>query len=355
MLLNRNGIKIELPSSLMSGPHARKEQEIYIDKVLLRHMWSRPDQKVEFWKFYANCELQIYICDLPQLLKANLGEIGCDGTSVEDPTVYQIASGFPFKDFKHHNMQISPRKKDDDQDHDEDRDIQTQQLRFFFFHQDLKQFKEEKSMLQKGAEGRDSFLGQTSGSDTDEAQQGKQSGVDSDSPLGAIPEVQRSRSRDDQDQRKAGHGTDASPEKTKQGAEKEEKNESQDDQSQANSDAESSKREDDDDQENQADSNEQKNKRNSSARKIDAGKNAFSRLPLNASTTSSSVSKGGATSIAEKNIKKCDYLEFIVSLQRCNHNWLPQFDEESQPSAKESTATSPLKKISSSGLPPGFR
>ena len=65
VLLNKNGIKIELPSALMSGPHARKEQEIYINRVLLRHMWSRQDQKVEFWKFYANCELQIYICELP--------------------------------------------------------------------------------------------------------------------------------------------------------------------------------------------------------------------------------------------------------------------------------------------------
>ena len=71
VLLNKHGIKIEIPSTSMKGPHATDEQEIYLDRMLTRHMWARPDQEAEFWKFYANCELQIYICDLPRLLKAS--------------------------------------------------------------------------------------------------------------------------------------------------------------------------------------------------------------------------------------------------------------------------------------------
>lgn len=48
-----------------SGPKqpSREYQEIYVDKVMLRHLWSRPEEGEEFWKFIANCELQIYICD----------------------------------------------------------------------------------------------------------------------------------------------------------------------------------------------------------------------------------------------------------------------------------------------------
>jgi len=62
-----------------------------------------------------------------------------------------------------------------------------------------------------------------------------------------------------------------------------------------------------------------------------AGKPPLTRLPMSTRSTSSLASRDGVTRIAEKNIKKCDYLEFIVSLQRCNDHWLPQFDDDSVP------------------------
>ena len=114
-----------------------------------------------------------------------------------------------------------------------------------------------------------------SGSDSDEAQQGKQSGVDSDSSVAAAPEPQRARLQGATADSNSIQDPDVALKDKDDG--KEDRQASHDSRTQANSEADEVKR--DGIKSKQGESNESEDKRNTSMHLKD-DKPALSRLPL---------------------------------------------------------------------------
>lgn len=86
-----------------------------------------------------------------------------------------MAAGYPFKNFKSKNNYIV--NDNPNADNDEELNIQTQQLKFFFFRQNLSQFEKERSQLipKRTARDRRSMSGSS-------LQQGGNTDLDSLSP-----------------------------------------------------------------------------------------------------------------------------------------------------------------------------
>ena len=54
--------------------------------MFVTHFWQLPSDDQLLWKFYANCELYIYVSESKEINQFT--------------NVYEFASGFPFKNFK---------------------------------------------------------------------------------------------------------------------------------------------------------------------------------------------------------------------------------------------------------------
>jgi hypothetical protein len=90
--LNKQGIKIDVNET---------QNSYVLDQMVLTHFWVKPDDEILLWKFFANCELQIYMSESKEVN--------------EETSVYKFASGFPFKNAKNTEG------------------IQTNQLIYYFF------------------------------------------------------------------------------------------------------------------------------------------------------------------------------------------------------------------------------